>query len=158
MKLSEFDFVAQQYWLRKLLEVLFMRRTTMFRFIAESTRILVIGNGGGIAMTMGLLGASEQSGLYHWLNMLMLLTFVLGILFSAITLFLVTAVTLKEAHSAEIALHAFTQDKLERDEVLFYSDEPTRRLANLSAGCGVVSIAFLTLGAIQGLIQVAIYF
>lgn len=158
MKLSEFELGVQQHWLCKLLEVLYMRRATMFRFIAETTRILVIGNGGGIALTMGMLATAERVGVYHYLCMIMLLTFVLGIMFSTITLFFVTAVTLKEAHAAESALHAFSQDAKERDEVLFSEDKNVRRLANIAAGSGLTSIVLLALGAIQGLIQVAIYF
>ena len=158
MKLSEFESNAQQYWLRKLVEVLYMRRSTMFRFIAETSRVLVIGNGGGVALTLGMLGTAQLAGVYHILCMLMLLTFVIGVLFSAITLFLVTGVTVKEAHNAEISLHKFTKDQMERDEVLFFDDPRTRRLANIAAGCGIVSIGLLTLGALQGLVQVAIYF
>lgn len=158
MKLSEFELSVQQHWLVKLLEVLYMRRATMFRFIAETARILVIGNGGGIALTMGMLATAERVGVYHYLCMIMLLTFVLGILLSTITLLFVTAVTVKEAHYAEISLHKFTQDELDRDEVLFGGNEDVRRLANLAAGCGIASIVLLILGAIQGLIQVAVYF
>ncbi len=158
MKLSQFESNAQQYWLRKLLEVLYMRRSTMFRFVAETTRVLVFGNAGGVALTLGMLGTANLVGVYHIMCMLMLLTFVLGILFSAATLFLVTAVTVKEAHNAEIALNQFISDDLDRDEVLFYYDNKTRRIANAAAGSGIVSIVLLTMGTIQGLIQVAIYF
>lgn len=158
MKLSEYELSIQTHLMCKLLEVLYMRRATMFRFIAETARILVIGNGGGIALTMGLLASAERVGVYHYLCMTMLLTFVLGITFSTITLFFVTAVTLKEAHTAEVSLHEFVHDANERDDVFFSDDKSVRRLANLAAGCGLISIVLLALGAVQGLVQVAIYF
>ena len=157
MKLSEFEFSAQQYWLRKLVEVLYMRRSTMFRFIVESSRMLILGNGGGVATTFGMLSYLDLVGVYHWVCVFMLLTFVLGTLFSTITLILVTATTIKEAHSAEYAMHEFVNDRLERDEVLFYYDDTTRRLAYYSTCMGIVSVTFFLLGAIQGIFLVAVY-
>ncbi len=157
MKLSEFEFAAQQYWLRKLLEVLYMRRSTMFRFIVESARMLILGNGGGVAITFGMLNYLHLVGVYHWVCVFMLLTFILGTLFSTITLFMVTATTIKEAHSAEVAIHEFVHDRLERDEVLFYYDDTTRRLAYYSTCMGIVSVALLILGALQGMTLVALY-
>ncbi len=157
MKLSEFDFDAQQYWLRKLLEVLYMRRSTMFRFVVESARMLILGNGGGVATTFGMLNYLDLVGVYHWICVFMLLTFVLGTLFSTVTLLLVTATTIKEAHSAEVAMHEFVNDRIERDEVLFYYDDATRRLAYISTCMGITSVALLLLGAIQGMFLVAVY-
>ncbi|MDE0308910.1 MAG: hypothetical protein OXI60_03650 [Acidiferrobacterales bacterium] len=157
MKLSEFDFAAQQYWLRKMLEVLYMRRSTMFRFVVESARMLILGNGGGVATTFGMLNYLDLVGVYHWVCVFMLLTFVLGTLFSTVTLILVTATTIREAHSAEIAMHEFVNDRMDRDEVLFYYDETARRLAYYSTCAGIVSISLLVLGAVQGLFLVAVY-
>lgn len=157
MKLSEMSPADREQWLRKLHEILVMRRSTMFRFVAEAVRVLVFGNAGGIAMTMGLMSASDRVEPYHWSIVATLFVFVLGVLFSALTLGLVSAVSVKEAHGAEVALDAFVRDRMERDDVLFFNDDAARRLAGAAAGCGLVGMALLMLGAFSGLFQIALF-
>lgn len=158
MKISQLDKSEQSSWLRKLLEVLIMRRGGMFGLIEQYVRMLLLGNGSGIAMILGTVKLSGQVDT-HWSSMVTLVTFIAGALFAALSYAMVTGVSMKEAHNAELALHQFVNDEIEYKDVLFFKDSGTiDKLVRYSAYFGVSSAVCLILGMIQGVIQVCIYF
>ncbi len=144
--------------MRKLLEMVVVRRGTMYRFIAEGVRTLSFANAGGMAMIIGFVRVAGGKEPFHWLTLFTMALFILGAMASAITLILVMAVTVKEAHSMETALHDFVNGKLTRTEVMFFLENETTKLANSASGFGVVSALFFVLGCLAGLAQLAVSF
>ena len=56
------DFSGEEIgeeWLRELYKVVAMRRSSMFRLITESVRLVLFGNGGGAALVIGFMSASS---------------------------------------------------------------------------------------------------
>lgn len=158
MKATDLKPADAEQWMRKLLEMVVLRRGTMYRFIAESVRTLILANAGAVAMVVGFFRAPGGEGPFHWVTLLTMALFIAGALSAAVTLILITGVTVKEAHGMETALHEFAKGKLTRDEVMFYLESETTRLANTASGFGVVSGSFFVLGCLAGLIQLAIFF
>ena len=145
-KLLEFSHEeTAEEWLRELYKVVAMRRSSMFRLITESVRLVLFGNGGGAALVIGFMSASnvDANPTYHWLALLTLLVFGVGTLASALAMILVTVVSIKEAHSAETALKGFVDGSLHRDQVMFTAEDQTFRIADAATFAGVfAAIAF----------------
>lgn len=158
MKITDLTPADAEQWMRKLLEMVVVRRGTMYRFIADSIRTLNLANAGGVAMIIGFVRGAGGKEPFHWLALFTMGLFILGALTSAITLILITAVTVKEAHGMETALHEFVGGKLTREEVMFFLETETTRLANTASGFGVVSALFFVLGCLAGLAQLAFFF
>ena len=53
--------------MRKLYKVITLRRSSMFRLITESVRLLLFGNGGGVALIIGFMSAAggNESSTFH---------------------------------------------------------------------------------------------
>ena len=147
-------------WLRELYKVVTLRRGTMFRLITESTRMLLYGNAGGAALVVGFMRepSGVESTVYHWFTLLTLVVFGLGILASALTMVLVTLVSVKEAHGAETGLKAFVDGHLDRTRVLFTVAGQTFRLADFATVSGTVSAMSFMLGGLSSLILITLFF
>lgn len=147
-------------WLRELYKVVAQRRGVMFRLITESTRLLLLGNAGGAALIVGFMSTSsgnEDSG-YHWLALITLTVFAVGILSSALTMILVALVSVKEAHGAENGLKRFVDGEIDRSEALFTVQAETFRIADFATISGVVSAAGFMLGGLISILLLMIYF
>ncbi|MDE0055348.1 MAG: hypothetical protein OXT64_14000 [Gammaproteobacteria bacterium] len=161
-KLEEFttEEVGEE-WLRELYKVVAMRRGTMFRLITESTRMLLYGNAGGAALVVGFMrepSGSPENTVYHWFSLLTLVVFGLGILASALTMVLVTLVSVKEAHGAETGLKEFVDGDLDRTRVLFTVAGQVFRLADFATVSGTVSALSFMLGGLSSIVLLTLYF
>ena len=161
-KLDEFttEEVGEE-WLRELYKVVAMRRGTMFRLITESTRMLLYGNAGGAALVIGFMRVTsgvEENTAYHWISLLTLIVFGLGILASALTMVLVTLVAVKEAHGAETGLKEFVDGNLDRTRVLFTVASQTFRLADLATVSGTLSAVSFMLGGLSSIALLTLFF
>ncbi len=147
-------------WLRELYKVIALRRGTMFRLITESARMLLYGNAGGSALIIGFMSntARTESAFYHWFLLLALIVFGTGILMSALTLVLVTMVSVKEAQGAENGLKQFVDGNLDRTNVLFTVENATFRLADYTTLAGTISAACFMIGGLISLILLVIFF
>jgi len=147
-------------WLRELYKVIALRRGTMFRLITESARMLLYGNAGGSALIIGFMSntARTESAFYHWSLLLALIVFGTGILMSALTLVLVTMVSVKEAQGAENGLKQFVDGNLDRTNVLFTVETATFRLADYTTLAGTVSAACFMAGGVLSLILLVLFF
>ena len=147
-------------WLRELYKVIALRRGTMFRLITESARMLLYGNAGGSALIIGFMSntARTESAFYHWFLLLALIVFGTGILMSALTLVLVTMVSVKEAQGAENGLKQFVDGNLDRTNVLFTVETATFRLADYTTLAGTVSAACFMAGGVLSLILLVLFF
>ena len=147
-------------WLRELYKVVALRRGTMFRLITESARMLLYGNAGGSALIIGFMSntAEAESAFYHWSLLLALVVFGTGILMSALTLVLVTMVSVKEAQGAENGLKQFVDGNLDRTGVLFAVESATFRIADYTTMAGTVSAACFMLGGVISLFLLVLFF
>ncbi len=147
-------------WLRELYKVIALRRGTMFRLITESGRMLLYGNAGGTALIIGFMSntAKAENAFYHWSLLLALVVFGTGVLLAALTLVLVTMVSVKEAHGAENGLKEFVDGNLDRTKVLFTVEGATFRLADYTTVAGTVSAACFMLGGLISLILLVLFF
>lgn len=158
MKGSDLKPAEQEQWLRKLQEMVVMRRGKMYRFIAETVRMLVFANAGGIALVAGFFPGTIGEESFHWVSLATMCFFIVGALCAALTEIFITAVTVREAHGMETALHEFSKGKLKREEVMFYLDKGTLKVANYASGFGVVSAVFFGIGCIMGVVQLVFFF
>lgn len=160
-KLLEFSHEeTAEEWLRELYKVVAMRRSSMFRLITESVRLVLFGNGGGAALVIGFMSASsvDANPTYHWLALLTLMVFGVGTLASALAMILVTVVSIKEAHSAETALKGFADGSLHRDQVMFTVEEQTFRIADAATFAGVFAAVAFGLGGGGALLLLMLFF
>ena len=157
------EFFAEETgeeWLRELYKVVAQRRGIMFRLIIESTRLLLLGNAGGAALVIGFLStaAGNEAGVFHWMAMLTVIAFGLGILASALTMILVTLVSVKEAHGAENGLKHFVEGEVDRTRVLFTVEAQTFRLADAATVSGVVSASGFMVGGLSSIALLTVFF
>ena len=157
------DFSAEEIgeeWLRELYKVVALRRSTMFRLINESTRMMLYGNAGGAALIIGFMRdpSGGETPAYHWFTLLTLIVFGIGILASALTLVLVTLVAVKEAHGAETGLKKFVDGDLDRTRVLFVVAGQVFRLADFATMSGTVSALSFMLGGLSSIILLTLFF
>ncbi len=147
-------------WLRELYKVVALRRSTMFRLITESARLLLLGNAGGAALIIGFMSTSSgnEDASYHWFALATLLMFAIGTLASALTMILVALVSVKEAHSAEEALKQFVDGEIDRNQVMFTVGDMTFRIADFAMASGVVSTGGFMLGGLSSLILITLFF
>lgn len=140
-------------WLREGYKVVSMRRNIMFRMLQESTRFLLFGNAGGTGLIIGIISAAggQDSTVFHWFALTTVLVFGLGTLTSALTMFLVTMVSIREAHGSESALKRFVDGVGDRSEVMFNIEDQTWRLADWATLTGIVSAAAFILGGLSGI-------
>lgn len=157
------DFSAEEVgeeWLRELYKVVARRRYVMYRMIIESTRMLLFGNAGGAALIIGFMGASSggENTVFHWLNLLILTLFAIGILASAITTFLVTMVSVKEAHGSEEGLKKFVDGDFNRNQAMFTVDGRTFYFADLATVTGTISVLSFILGGLCSIVLLISFF
>ena len=147
-------------WLRELYKVIALRRGTMFRLITESGRMLLYGNAGGTALIIGFMSntAKAENAFYHWMLLLALVVFGTGVLMAALTLVLVTLVSVKEAHGAEDGLKQFVDGNLDRTKVLFTVNSETFRIADYTTVAGTVSAACFMIGGLVSLFLLILFF
>ncbi len=147
-------------WLRELYKVIARRRGVMFQMITESARILLFGNAGGAGLVIGLMSASSgnDASVFHWLAIAALFIFGLGTLASALTMVLVTFVSVKEAHSAETGLKRFVDGEIDRTQVLFVVENQTFRIADFATVSGMVAAIGFMVGGVIGLVLLALFF
>ena len=147
-------------WLRELYKVVAQRRGVMFRLITESTRLLLLGNAGGAALIIGIMSASggAEDPAYHWIALLTLVVFGIGILTSASTMILVALVAIKEAHGAEAGLKRFVDGEIDRTEVLFTVEDQTFRIADLATASGVLSAVGFMVGGVASIVLLTLFF
>lgn len=147
-------------WLREGYKVVSMRRNIMFRMLLESTRLLLFGNAGGTALIIGFMSTTsgQYEGTFHWLALGTVLVFGTGTLTSALTMILVTMVSVKEAHGAETALKRFADADGDRSEVMFNVEGRTWRLADWSMFTGIASAAAFILGGLGGIALLVLFF
>lgn len=160
-KLLEFSSEeTAEEWLRELYKVVAMRRSSMFRLITESVRLVLFGNGGGAALVIGFMSASnvDANPTYHWLALATLLAFGVGTLASALAMILVTVVSIKEAHSAETALKGFVEGDIHRDQVMFTVEDQTFRIADAATFAGVFAAITFGLGGGGALLLLTLFF
>lgn len=147
-------------WLRELYKVIAQRRNAMFRLITESVRLLLLGNVGGAGLVIGFLTAFDgaESTAFHWTGLITLSIFSVGVLSSALTMILVTAVSIREAHGAEEGLKKFLDSELDRSEVLFNVDAKVFSVADFATFSGTVSAVTFMLGGVSAIILMMIFF
>ncbi len=147
-------------WLRELYKVIARRRGVMFQMITESARVLLFGNAGGAGLVIGLMSASSgnDASVFHWLAIAALFIFGLGTLASALTMVLVTFVSVKEAHSAETGLKRFVDGEIDRTQVLFVVENQTFRIADFATVSGMVAAIGFMVGGVIGLVLLALFF
>ena len=157
------DFTREETgeeWLREGYKVVSMRRNIMFRMLLESTRLLLFGNAGGTALVIGFMSTTggQNEGAFHWLALATVLVFGMGTLTSALTMILVTVVSVKEAHGAESALKHFADGDGTRSEVMFNVEDRTWRIADWSTFTGIVSAVAFLLGGLGGIALLVVFF
>lgn len=158
------DFMREETgeeWLRELYKVVSARRGVMFRLISEATRMLLIGNAGGAALLIGLMsagGGGAEDPVFHWLALVTLIVFGIGILASAATTVLVALVAIKEAHGTETGLKHFVDGETSRSDVLFAVDTQTLRIADLATLMGVLSASTFLIGGVSSIILLTLFF
>ena len=147
-------------WLRELYKGVAQRRGVMFRPITESTRLLLLGNAGGAALIIGIMSASGgvEDPAYHWIALLTLVVFGMGILTSASTTILVALVAIKEAHGAETGLKRFVGGETDRTEVLFTVEDQTFRIADLATASRVLSAVGFMVGGVASIVLLTLLF
>ena len=147
-------------WLRELFKVVARRRAVMFRLISETTRMLLLGNGGGAALVIGFMSTQPEaeSAAYHWISLVALSLFGIGVLASAMTIILVAMVAVREAHSSETGLKQFVDGDIDRSEVMFVVEEPAFRIADYATGCGLLSALTFLLGGLTALLLLTVFF
>ena len=160
-KIDEFstEEVGEE-WIRELHKVVAQKRNGMFRMLTESVRQLLLGNAGGCALIIGFMrvAAGSDDSSYHWVAILSLLAFAIGTLASALTMILVAAVAVREAHSAEKGLKQFVDGEITRTDVLFTVENQTFRIADMATICGGISIAGFLLGGVVSVLLIAFFF
>ncbi len=160
-KLHDFSLEETgQEWLREGYKVVAMRRNVMFRMLLESVRLLLFGNAGGAALIIGFMSATtgENEGAFHWFALATVLVFGLGTLTSALSMILVTLVSIKEAHGAETALKRFADGDDNNFQVMFNIEGQTWRLADWSTLTGIVSAATFIVGGLAGVALLVVFF
>ncbi len=161
-RINEFEREeTAEEWLREGYKVVSMRRNIMFRNLLEATRFLLFGNGAGTALVIGFMSAAtggQAEGAFHWLALATVLIFGIGTLTSALTMFLVTVVSIREAHGSETALKRFTDGEGDRSEVMFNIEAQTWRAADWATLAGMVSAAAFILGGLGGLALLVVFF
>lgn len=160
-KLDDFDREETgEEWLREGYKVVSMRRNIMFRMLQESTRLLLLGNAGGAALVIGFMSAAagQDEGAFHWFAVATMLIFAIGTLSSALTMILVTMVSIKEAHGTESALKRFVDGEGNRSEVMFNVEHQTWRLADWSTFTGIISASTFILGGLAGIALLIVFF
>ncbi len=149
-------------WLREVYKVVARRRGIMFRMVAETVRILLLGNAGGAALIIGFMSSSTiqvaETLLYHYLSLSALMVFAIGTLTAALTMFLVTVVSIQEAHGNETGLRMFVEGQIDRSQVLFSVDQRAFRVADWSTFAGIVSSACFLLGGLICIVLIALFF
>ncbi len=148
-------------WLRELYKVVAMRRSTMFRLINESARLLLFGNAGGTALIIGFMSAStsgSEDPIYHWVSLMTLLVFAISTLSSAGTMILVSLVSIKEAHGAEKGLKRFVDGEISRTDAMFVLEKQTFPLANTATALGLISAVGFLLGGLTSIILLILFF
>ncbi|MDE0416983.1 MAG: hypothetical protein OXI95_08635 [bacterium] len=160
-KLHDFSLEETgEEWLREGYKVVAMRRNVMFRMLLESVRLLLFGNAGGAALIIGFMSTTtgENEGAFHWFALATVLVFGLGTLTSALSMILVTLVSIKEAHGAETALKRFADGDDDRFQVMFNIEGQTWRLADWSTLTGIVSAATFIMGGLAGVALLVVFF
>ena len=157
------DFSGEEIgeeWLRELYKVVAMRRSSMFRLITETVRLVLFGNGGGAALIIGFMSASgvDATPAYHWLALITLLVFGVATLAAALSMILVTVVAVKEAHSAETGLKRFVDGEANRDEVMFTIEDKTFRYADSATFAGLLGAGAFGLGGMGALTLLVLFF
>lgn len=157
------EFLSEEVgeeWLRELYKVVAQRRGVMFRLITESTRLLLLGNAGGAALIIGIMSASggTEDAAYHWIALLTLVVFGVGVLASASTMILVALVAIREAHGAETGLKRFVDGEVDRTEVLFTVEDQTFRIADMATASGVVSAVGFLAGGVASIVLLTLFF
>ena len=157
------EFAAEETgeeWLRELYKVVAQRRGIMFRLITESTRLLLLGNAGGAGLIIGLMSAAGggEDAAYHWIALLTLVVFGVGVLSSALTMILVALVAIREAHGAETGLKRFVDGEIDRSAVLFVVEDQTFRIADFATVSGVVSAVSFMTGGLAGIVLLTLFF
>lgn len=157
------EFTAEETgeeWLRELYKVVAQRRGIMFRLITESTRLLLLGNAGGAGLIIGLMSAAGggEDAAYHWIALLTLVVFGVGVLSSALTMILVALVAIREAHGAETGLKRFVDGEIDRSEVMFVVEEQTFRIADFATVSGVASAVCFMMGGLAGIVLLTLFF
>ncbi len=133
----------------------------MYRMIMESTRMLLFGNAGGAALIIGFMASStfgEENLVFHWLNLVILALFGVGVLTSAVTTFLVTLVSVKEAHGAEEGLKKFVDGDINRDQAMFVVDGRIFYFADLATVAGTISTLSFILGGLFSIVLLVRFF
>ena len=148
-------------WLREGYKVVSMRRNIMFRNLLESTRFLLFGNGAGTALIIGFMSSNttgQVEGVFHWFALMTVLVFGIGTLTSALTMFLITVVSVREAHGSETALKHFVDGDGDRSEVMFNIEDQTWRLADWATLTGIVSAVAFMVGGLAGIGLLVVFF
>ena len=161
MKIDEFTAEETgEEWLRELYKVVAQRRGIMFRLITESTRLLLLGNAGGAGLIIGMMSASggAEDPAYHWISLLTLIVFGIGVMSSALTMILVSLVAIREAHGAETGLKRFMDGEIDRSDVMFVVEEQTFRIADFATVSGVASAACFMAGGLAGIVLLTLFF
>ncbi len=161
MKIDEFTAEETgEEWLRELYKVVAQRRGIMFRLITESTRLLLLGNAGGAGLIIGMMSASggAEDPAYHWISLLTLIVFGIGVMSSALTMILVSLVAIREAHGAETGLKRFMDGEIDRSDVMFVVEEQTFRIADFATVSGVASAVCFMAGGLAGIVLLTLFF
>lgn len=157
------EFAAEETgeeWLREIYKVVAQRRGIMFRLITESTRLLLLGNAGGAGLIIGLMSAAGggEDAAYHWIALLTLVVFGVGVMSSALTMILVALVAIREAHGAEAGLKRFVDGEIDRSAVMFVVEEQTFRIADFATVSGVASAVCFMAGGLAGIVLLTLFF
>ena len=86
------------------------------------------------------------------------MVFAVGTLASALTMILVTAVSVQEAHGAEKGLRRFLVGEIDRSEVLFSFEGRVFRTADFATLSGAVSAVTFMLGGVSALVLMILFF
>ena len=131
----------------------------MYRMIIESTRMLLFGNAGGAALIIGFMGTSSgEYAAFHWLNLLIVALFGIGILTAAITTFMVTMVSVKEAHGSEEGLKKFVDGDCDRNQAMFTISGKIFYLADLATVTATTSTLSFILGGLLSIVLLILFF
>ncbi len=111
-------------------------------------------------LIVGLMGTTtgDSEGVYHWIALLTILVFGVGILASALTMLTVTLVSVKEAHGAENGLKRFVDGETDRNKAMFTAEPQIFRLADFATFAGAVSAVGFMLGGLISLILLTLFF